>query len=125
MSDSIKKKILDIVMNNLSSQMIKNSIVYFDQDIKTKGTEIDITSKQKLKMPYDGYMVFIDEEPKANWGHPTIYYLINSKSYNVEVLKDIEFPPYSGNFDTSPKTFKVLLRYGEKPPNERYFNMYD
>jgi len=125
MPDLIEKRILDLINRDLTREEIDKSIIYFDYKIKKKGTEIGLNLEENPKMPFDGYILFIDKEPKANWGHPTLYYLINSKSFEVQIIKNAEFPPYSGDYYQSPGTFKVLLRYGKKPPNDRYFKIYD
>ncbi|MFW9866513.1 MAG: hypothetical protein ACFFEN_10500 [Candidatus Thorarchaeota archaeon] len=124
MPDSIEKRVLELINRVLTKEEIEKSIIYFDSKILKKGTVIDVQLEENPKIPFDGYLLFIDKEPKANWGHPTLYYLINSESMEVKVIKNAEFPPYFDYYQ-SPSTFKVLLRYGKKPPDDRYFDIYD
>ncbi len=55
-------------------------------------------------MPFDGYFVFVDLMPEANWGHPALYLLVTSDGRRVEVAHR-EFPPYADDY---PASFRKL-----------------
>ncbi|UFS69808.1 hypothetical protein LPW11_18200 [Geomonas sp. RF6] len=56
-------------------------------------------------MPFDGYYVFVDLMPKANWGHPAFSLLISSDG-NKTQLFHTEFPPH---LDDYPETYRELM----------------
>ncbi len=111
--------VLSIVQKKLSDKEKTEAIIYWDESPLETGDVIK-AGNQPIQMPFKGYMVFIDLEPKANWGHATYYGLIESNTGEIQLVKR-EFPPYSGQ---APPSYKVLLRYGKKPPHDRYFNVY-
>ena len=57
-------------------------------------------------MPFDGYFVFVDLKPEANWGHPTLYLMVSDDGAQVDVAR-AEFPPYASAY---PPTFHKLTR---------------
>jgi hypothetical protein len=114
------EEMLEIVLKNISSKEKEQSIVYWDKKILEIGDDVRI-GKKTIKMLFKGYMVFVDLVPKANLGHPSLYFLIDDKTHDAKVIKD-EFPPYFGDY---PQSFKVIQRYGKKPPHDRYFNIFD
>jgi len=54
-------------------------------------------------MPFDGYFVFIDLLPQANWGHPARCLLIRSDGAEVQAT-DVHFPP-----DLGPDGYRTLV----------------
>lgn len=114
------EEMLEIVLENIYNKEREQSIVYWDKKILEIEDNVRI-GKKIIKMPFKGYMVFVDLVPKANWGHPSLYFLIDEKTHEVKIIKE-EFPPYFGDY---PQSFKVIQRYGKKPPHDRYFNIFD
>ena len=114
------EKILTIIQKELAENEKNAAIIYWDETLLEAGDTIK-AGNQPIEMPFKVYMVFIDLEPKANWGHATYYGLIDINTSAIKLVKR-EFPPYSGN---APPSYKVLLRYGKKPPHDRYFNVFE
>ena len=111
--------ILIFLKNQLEEAHLQEAIIYREGQILRKGTRFPI-GRRTFILPFDAHLVFVDLEPKANWGHPCTYFFIDTDGNNFE--KSIEmFPPYTGNF---PDTWIVIQRYGEKPPHDRYFQIY-
>jgi len=115
-----KKTVLEIVRNTLSPEQIERSFIYWDRRSLKKGEQIK-AGPQTITIPFDGTMIFVDLAPRFNWAHPCLYLLVNERDLRTEVAK-ASFPPYSNEF---PETFIIILRYGEEPPHERYFQIFD
>lgn len=115
----INDQILTIVSKYLSEEQKQGAIIYLNKKIFKAKTEIRIGTIYR-EMPFCGYRVFIDLVPKANWGHPTLYLLIDEKIQQVEIIEN-EFPPW----EELPIDEFVLLRYGRHPPHGRYVEVYN
>jgi hypothetical protein len=118
--DIDKSAILEILYKTLSQKQIETSIIYWDKKVIKKGDEIRIGPKA-ISMPFDGVMIFVDLAPQYNWAHPCLYLIVNVEDLHTDVI-EASFPPYSDEF---PETVIVVLRYGKKPPNDRYFQAFD
>lgn len=115
----IRNEILTLVSKYISEKKIKISIIYLNKEILKAKTQIRIGTVYK-EMPFDGYRIFIDLEPKANWSHPALYLLTDIQMQQTEVFKS-EFPPW----EELPIGEVVLLRYGKPPIHERYIDAYN
>ncbi len=111
--------LLAFVKKELDRSDIENSIIYWDSRIIDKNEQIR-SGKKSFSYPYKSYLLFVDLAPRANWGHPCIFFIIDENGNQFEMRRE-EFPPYYGEY---PESWTVLLRYGEKPPHNRYFNIY-
>ncbi len=120
MSKFNKKELVEIILNTISSEERQSSIIYWDEKPIEKGKMIKLGPKQ-IEMPFNGVMLFVDLEPKANWGHSAIYFLVNNNMQDIKVIK-ATFPPYLKNY---PPSYRVILRYGKAPPHDRYFNVFN
>jgi len=115
-----QEHILKVVIEHLSSEEIAKSTICWDTRIRMKGEDL-VIGPQKIPMPFDGYMIFVDLAPQANWAHPCLYLLLSRGIQEITRIK-ASFPPYWGEY---PESYKVLLRYGERPPHDRYFTPFD
>lgn len=119
-SDLTVEQVLEIVLGNLAPEERDQSIVFWDEKPVESGAPIKI-GRESLEMPFKGYMAFVDLMPKANWGHPCLYFLIDAKTHDIQIRKEA-FPPYYGEY---PQSYRVILRYGKSPPHARYFQVFD
>jgi hypothetical protein len=115
-----KEKILNIVLNTLTREKVEQSIIYLDCEPFKAGDTIN-SGRMNIDVKKPSYMAFVDLQPRLNWGHPCMYVLIDSETFEAEIF-DAQFPPYQEDY---PQSYIVLLRYGVEPPDERYFNVYD
>lgn len=115
-----KNTVLRIIYKNLSPKQIEASIIYWDKKIIKKDDEIKAGPKT-ISMPFDGVMIFVDLAPRLNWAHPCLYLLVNIENLQTDII-EASFPFYSDEF---PETVIVVLRYGKKPPNDRYFQIFE
>ncbi len=114
-----KEKIVTLVQNTILSETIDNSIIFIDTKVYNKGSTKKIGTSN-FTFPYNGFMVFIDLEPKVNWSHPCLYLFIKTNLLEIIKIKE-SFPPYYGKY---PDSYSVLLRYGSRPKDDRNFSPY-
>jgi hypothetical protein len=97
-------RVLSIVLRGLTSQEKLKCRVILDTIPKTRGESVQV-GRREMRMPNDGYFVFVDLIPDANWGHAVAYFLIDSETGAFERIDD-QFPPFSGD---PPDEFVVAL----------------
>jgi hypothetical protein len=115
-----KTRVLEVIRSTLSAEQLKGSLVFWDTRVHEEGEELGIGS-QTLTMPFAGTLVFVDLAPAYNWAHPCLYIFIDRITEKTQVMKE-SFPPFMG---TPDENYVILLRYGEIPPHERYFAVFD
>ena len=120
MNNLTNEQIINIILPELSDDEINQSIIYFDTKVLQPGDKVRI-GKSLTSMSSNAYLVFVDLEPKANWGHKCKYFLIDPKTKTAKITNE-EFPPH---LDEYPESFIVILRYGKKPPHDRFFDVFD
>jgi len=120
MQNTDKEKILKMVLNTLPGEKIEQSIIYLEREPFKAGDTIN-SGRMSIGVKKPSYMAFVDLQPRLNWGHSCNYVLIDAETFETEIF-NAQFPPYQGDY---PQSYIVLLRYGVKPPHERYFNVYD
>jgi hypothetical protein len=115
-----KDEILELVRRSLTPEQIERSIIYWDNRVLLDGTPIK-AGPQTFLMPYKGTVVFVDLAPTYNWAHPCLYICIDSTGKKAQLMK-ASFPPF---FGTPDENYVILFRFGEIPPHERYFSVFD
>lgn len=111
--------IISFLKSELDEDIFRESIISWDRK-PYNSDDIIRTGRKSVNMPYKGYIAFVDMNPKANWGHPCLYYFIDAGGDHFEKHRET-FPPHFGAY---PASWAVLMRYGEKPPHDRYFQVY-
>jgi hypothetical protein len=91
-------------MNNLSASEKSNVLVLLDPQLKPLGSKIRV-GLGELQMPVNGFYVFADLQPMANWGHPVTYFLIDAETGKF-VQMNQQFPPFDGG---APSNFLTLF----------------
>lgn len=115
-----RTQILEIINSAISHEDIKRSFIYWYMKTLGQGEEIRI-GPQTLAMPFEGTIVFVDLAPGANWAHPCLYLLADSRSLERRVV-EASFPP---GIDQSDENYILILSHGEKPENERLLSAFD
>ena len=118
--DPGNNEILELVRRLLTPEQIERSIIYWHKIVRSDGTPIK-AGPQIFLMPYKGTVVFVDLAPTYNWAHPCLYIFIDSTAKKTQLMK-ASFPPF---FGTPDENYVILLRFGEIPPHERYFAVFD
>lgn len=115
-----KNTVLKIVRDILTPAQLKGSLIFWDKRIREEGEELGI-GLQTIVMPFLGTMVFVDLAPTYNWAHPCRYIFIDGIGEKTHIIK-ASFPPFLGPPD---ENYVILLRFGNIPPHERYFAVFD
>ncbi len=113
-------EILELILKILTPEQIEKSFIYWNKRVLPEGTPIK-AGPQTLLMPYKGTVVFVDIAPTYNWAHPCLYIFIDSTTKKTQLM-EASFPPF---FGTPDENYVILLRFGEIPPHERYFDVFD
>ena len=98
-----------LVRSRLSDNEASSSIVRWDTEPRRAGEPIHL-GRRRYEMPFDGYFVFIDLLPQANWSHPARVVLIDGEGRRAEAF-DVEFPPFPDA--AYPPRFRTLDLSGE------------
>jgi len=77
----------------LDARLRESANLYLDTRIRPKG-EIAGPDFQKIVTPADSLLVFVDEEPLANFGHPCTYHFFDATNGNYLSSAPARFPPY-------------------------------
>lgn len=115
-----KEEIIKIILNHLTKEQKDQSIIYLNYEPYKSGDIINI-GRKSIEVKKTSYLAFVDLQPRLNWGHSCIYFLIDSKTLETELFHE-QFPVF---YEDYPESYRVLLRYGSKPSNDRHFNVYD
>jgi len=118
--DADSNQILAAVKRCLEPEEIKSSCIYWHKKHRFRGETIS-SGPQTLVVPFNGTLVFVDLAPRTNWAHPCLYIFIDSPAARTEV-KEASFPP---GINPADESYIILFRYGKKPPDEHYFNVFD
>jgi hypothetical protein len=115
-----KSQVLEIINNCICREDIERSFIYWYKRILLQGEDVRM-GPLTIAMPFEGNIVFVDLAPRANWAHPCYYVLVDTRTLEAKVI-DASFPP---NIDQSDESYIIILRFGKKPPHERYFSIFD
>jgi hypothetical protein len=114
-----RSNLVSVVDSVLSRQQIDDSLIFWNKRIVLEGEEIR-AGLQVFQMPFDGFVVFVDLAPHANWAHPTVFILVSSKTLEAKTVES-SFPPL---MDKKGESWAVLLRFGKKPADEYDFSAF-
>lgn len=71
----LQQRILNRVRDRLGAERLATAIVYLDPDLKHSGEQIHV-GDVVIDVHWDSVIVFVDLEPKSNWGHACSYLAI-------------------------------------------------
>ena len=80
-------------------------LAHWDTTPRKTGEDV-LVGRKTMVMPFDGYFVFADLLPLANWGHPARCLLISSDGEEVQAF-EAEFPPYLGFYPDSYRELRL------------------
>jgi hypothetical protein len=95
-------KIQRNVFEDLSFTQLRNSNLHMLHEVLGKGTEVR-AHRQKIPVERETVLVFADDAPLLNWGHPCRYILFDAAT--AEPYREIaaQFPPF---MIKTPENFK-------------------
>ena len=103
-------QVAERALKELSEQERRSSAVYLDQVELAAGFMLKVDQKQ-IDVRRPSALVFIDKEPRANWGHASRHLLIALEDGSVQSI-DSQFPPFLRGV---PKTLRLIWK-GEEVP---------
>lgn len=101
----LKQGILNKVLGSFDTDQLARSIIYLDSKLIHAGKMIRV-GDVIINLPWDAHIVFIDFEPRANWGH-TCCYLAICKDSDEIIQVPAQMPPF---LKTQASTFNLLWR---------------
>lgn len=85
---SDQKKALDLIFNKNIVDTSKSEI-YISKWMVPKDTIIELWD-EKITVPYNCYLIFVDDHPMAEWSHPCRYIFVNLRTGNDTILNRID-----------------------------------
>jgi hypothetical protein len=86
------QQISERALATLSSREKESSVLYLDAAGTKAGALIEI-DRQQVPAPWDSFVVFIDLQPQANWGHRCRYLFINRQTGDAKIV-EASTPPF-------------------------------
>ena len=107
---------VEIVKNELLQDCFEEKIVWYSKSVISEGFILKSFFDDIMIAPSDGWFVFIDDMPQANWNHPCRYVLVTSEGEMVIV--DSDTPPHISfqlEFVNNEMYRKVCLAKNRRP----------
>jgi len=79
-----------LALASLSDEEREVGAVYVSAGVVGEGEEL-YAGRERIEVDIPSYVVFVDLEPRANWGHPCLYLLVDVEG-GVSRL-EARFPP--------------------------------
>jgi hypothetical protein len=99
------QRILEKVRDTIGADQLANSIVYLDRNSWQAGERKQVGGVL-MDVPWDANIVFVDLEPKANWGHKCCYLAIRQDADDI-IQVAAQMPPF---LKAETSTFRFLWR---------------
>ena len=106
----LQQRIMSKVRDSLGADRLDTVIVYLDCDLKRARERVSV-GDVVIDVPWDSHIVFVDLEPKANWGHACSYLTIRLDGDEV-----IEFAAHMPPFLKAEASSFCLLWRGPLAP---------
>jgi hypothetical protein len=104
------EEVAERALKVLSDDERRNAAVYIDERELPQGSSLTIDQKV-IPVKRASAVVFVDREPRVNWGHAARYLLIDLESGDLQSI-DAQFPPFLRGV---PPTLRLIWR-GETVP---------
>lgn len=98
-------RILEIVGASLGEEQMAGVIVYLDPSEIQSGQKVQVGDVQ-FEVPWNAQVVFVDLEPRANWGHACCYLAI-ALDTNEVIQVAAHMPPF---LKAGTSTYRLLWR---------------
>lgn len=86
------QRIMNRVRDCLGAERLATAIVYLDPALKHNGEQVPF-GDVVIDVRWDSFIVFVDLEPKANWGHACSYLAIRLDGDDVSEYA-AHMPPF-------------------------------
>lgn len=106
MMNALEKEILRKLAPILGLELLEKVNIYLNGNPIPAGAKVQ-AGDGFFEMPWDGHVLFVDLEPKANWGHSCKYLAIQQDGDDhIEMLA--QMPPFLQSDD--PTLYRLLWR---------------
>ena len=103
--------IFERVRGILGDEILLNAIVYVSHETVHAGMQIHL-GDALVEVPWEARVVFVDLEPKANWGHRCAYIILQLGDDGGFIRKDAQMPPF---LKPGGMPFRLLWKGAEVP----------
>jgi hypothetical protein len=114
-----REKVLEVVRGALDPNRLQDCVIYWNSRTLKAGDAV-VSSPLTVTMPFEGTVAFVDLAPGFNWAHPCLYVFIGGEPLQTKLIKS-SLPPA---MDRPGDDWRVLLRFGNKPRNDRDFDVF-
>ena len=97
--------IQDQAVRRLAASRVRSTNLFIQQEILTRGRVV-LSHRRAITVPRDSVMVFVDDQPTANWAHPCRFQFYDPKTAELHTEVRAEFPPYLS--ERAPKGYQVF-----------------
>ncbi len=80
----------EVALTALSDEQKEAGAVYVTAGVVGDGDDL-FAGRERIGVDVPSHLVFVDLEPRANWGHPCLYLLVDTEG-NVSRV-EARFPP--------------------------------
>jgi hypothetical protein len=98
-------------VESLTPEERRTAAVYLDTTRHAAGDAVR-AGPGSFTVPRDGYVAFVDLEPRANWSHRARFQFIDAQRGDV-MNTDARFPPFSAG---SPGPYRLVHHPPDVPP---------
>jgi hypothetical protein len=116
---SLTHRIQEDAFRALLGAKLESTNLYIDEEIRAKGQHIG-PEFDKILAERETIVVFVDEEPRANFSHPCRYRLYDAKTAELYRDTPARFPPYTKKV---PETLRGFHLPVEVRPNPDIFKV--
>jgi hypothetical protein len=112
-SVSVSERLLDDIKHHaferMSDVQARKTNLYAERRLMRRG-EIVPAGHREITVPRDSVMIFRDEAPLLNWGHPCRYLFFDAESAELLEEHEAEFPPDLVNESPTLEMFHEAVR---------------
>ena len=116
-NDHLFEVIRDRAFQTVGPARLGHVNLYLDQRVLRAGEQLGPVFHD-LRTPRPSVLVFADDEPRANFGHPCRYLLFDPESGELHAELAARFPPWGARVPDSLEAFHQPVR--PAPPESLY-----
>jgi hypothetical protein len=104
------EQVREALLSHLSAAERNSAVAYCLTQSVSGGTRFSFP-QLNFEAPWDAALIFIDQQPLANWGHPCRYVLLNPGTHET-ISFQARFPPFQPE---TKNLWRVLYRASAIP----------
>lgn len=111
----LSRRIQRVAIEQLTPRERLTSWLYIDEEPVRRGTRLG-PGIQGIVVEDDSVLVFVDDDPRANFGHACRYLLFDSVLGRLRRMLAARFPPYLRGTPRSYRRFAASVERERRPP---------